>query len=77
MLENLETLCYNCYFLYVADPLTQNQIRHIEDNADVKAVEHHWEVEDREHLDNMRALGIIWFGQNNFIYLMYEIWKLY
>ena len=35
LLENLELLCYNDYFLLVADPLTPDQIRHIEDNTQV------------------------------------------
>ncbi len=64
LLENLEILCYNCYFLYVADPLTPDQIRHIEDNTTVKATPHEWDLEkqseiDDEHLENMRALGLI------------------
>lgn len=69
LIENLEILCYNCYFLYVADPLTNDQIRHIQDNTTVKAKPHDWNIEpkiddntsqlDEESLANMRALGII------------------
>ena len=58
LIENLELLCYNDYFLLVADPLTPDQIRHIEDNAEVKAVAHDWDM-DEAHLDNMRALGLL------------------
>jgi len=55
---NLEQLCYNCYFLYVGEVLTPNQIRNIEDNQTVKEKSHTWDLDD-EHLDNMRALGLI------------------
>lgn len=58
LLENLELLCYNDYFLLVADPLTPDQVRHIEDNTEVRAVAHDWDMDD-VHLDNMRALGLL------------------
>lgn len=56
--SNLEILCYNCYFLYVADPLTPDQIRHIEDNTTVKAAPHTWDL-DENHIENMKALGLL------------------
>ena len=69
LIDNLEILCYNCYFLYVADPLTNDQVRHIQDNTTVKAKPYDWNIEpkqedntsqlDEESLANMRALGII------------------
>jgi hypothetical protein len=58
LIDNLEILCYNCYFLYVADPLTPDQIRHIEDNTTVKAVPHDWDLNE-DALDNMKLLGIL------------------
>jgi hypothetical protein len=58
LIDNLQILCYNCYFLYVADPLTPDDIRHIEDNTTVKAVSHDWGL-DEAALDNMRALGLL------------------
>ena len=58
LLDNLEILCYNCYFLYVGDPLSPDQIRSIEDNQTVKAKPFDWELDD-DQLDNMRSLGII------------------
>ena len=58
LIDNLEILCYNCYFLYVADPLTPDEVRHIEDNTDVRAVAHEWDL-DEAALDNMRALGLL------------------
>ncbi len=57
LLENLELICYNCYFLYVADPLTSNQIRHIEDNTEVKEVAHNWDLSP-EQIENMKSLGL-------------------
>ena len=58
LIDNLEILCYNCYFLYVADPLTQDEIRHIEDNQTVLAKPHSWDL-DKDQLENMKALGIL------------------
>jgi len=58
LVNNLESLCYNCYFLYVGDVLSPDQIRVIEDNQTVKAKSFDWELDD-DQLDNMRALGLI------------------
>ena len=58
LLENLELLCYNDYFLLVADPLTPDQVRHIEDNTQVLAVAHDWDM-DEAHMENMKALGLL------------------
>jgi hypothetical protein len=58
LLNNLELLCYNHYFLLVADPLTPDQVRHIEDNTEVKAVSHDWDL-DEAALENMKALGLL------------------
>jgi hypothetical protein len=58
LVDNLELLCYNDYFLLVADPLTPDQVRHIEDNTTVKAVSHDWDL-DEAHLENMKALGLL------------------
>jgi hypothetical protein len=57
LLANLELYCYNCYFLYVADPLTPDQVRHVEDNTDVKAVAHDWDLSP-EQIENMKSLGL-------------------
>lgn len=44
-LDNLELICYNCYFLYVADPINEVQKRAIEiiDDPDN---EFNWDVDD-------------------------------
>lgn len=36
-LDNLEMLCYNCYFLYVGDLFTNKQIRLIENHTELPA----------------------------------------
>jgi hypothetical protein len=58
LLDNLELLCYNDYFLLITDPLTPDQIREVEDVVQTKAVTHEWDL-DEDHLENMRALGLI------------------
>jgi len=58
LLDNLELLCYNDYFLLITDPLTPDQIREVEDVVQTKATTHEWDLDD-DHLENMRALGLI------------------
>lgn len=55
--DNLEMLCYNCYFLYITDPLSPDQIRSAEDNAPAMAPSFKWDLDD-DQLENMRLLGI-------------------
>jgi len=59
-LDNLELLCYNCYFLYVGDIFSQEQIEQVQDFTDhkFKIERPTWDLDD-EHLDNMKALGIL------------------
>ena len=35
-IENLELLCYNCYFLYIGDVFNEKQVKHIEEDAPVE-----------------------------------------
>jgi hypothetical protein len=58
LIDNLEILCYNCYFLYVGNPLTSDEIRHIEDNQTVKAKPHTWDL-DESQIENMKLLGLL------------------
>ena len=58
-LENLEMLCYNCYFLYVGDIFNKKQIKHIEDYSapiaeDAKV---DWEL-DEYYLKHFEDLGL-------------------
>ena len=55
--ENLQLLCYNCYYLYVGEVLTGNQIRSIESNQETKQVDFDWQL-DEDQIANMKALGL-------------------
>lgn len=57
LLENLDLYCYNCYFLYVADPLTHNQVRSIEENIEVLDTPHDWAL-DPDQMENIKSLGL-------------------
>lgn len=59
-LENLELLCYNCYFLYVSNVFTHAEETAIEDFSDAhrhKVVVPTFELDDY-YLENMKAMGI-------------------
>jgi hypothetical protein len=58
LIDNVELLCYNCYFLYVGEVLTSDQIRDVETNQTTKTKTFEWDLDD-DQLDNMRALGLI------------------
>lgn len=58
LIDNLEIVCYNCFFLYIGDPLTPDEVRHIEDNQTVKAKPYTWDL-DEDQLENMKMLGLI------------------
>lgn len=76
LLENIELLCYNCYFLTIGNIFTPDQIRYIEDYVSVKTKPFNWELENLpenpktewnlsdEQINNMKALGI-WDENNN------------
>lgn len=57
--DNIEFLCYNCYFLLVGDIFTSKQIQGIEDYKDVpKIQEVKWEMDENmyEHFKNLNLL---------------------
>lgn len=58
-IENLEFLCYNCYFLFVGDIITKKQEKHVEDFGApaLRTVEPEWELDDF-YLEHFRNLGI-------------------
>ena len=45
-LENLELLCYNCYFLYIAEVFDDKQIEGLEDHREIYQSEVEWELDD-------------------------------
>ena len=60
-LENLELLCYNCYFLKVGNVWSDNQLQQMEDynqknkfNNDPKP---DWEM-DESHIEHLKSLGL-------------------
>ena len=57
--DNIEFLCYNCYFLFVSDIFTAKQIQGIEDYKDVpKVQEVKWEMDENmyEHFKSLNLL---------------------
>ena len=44
--ENIQILCYNCYYLSIGDLFTNKQIEGIEDHKPVNQGEVDWEVDD-------------------------------
>ena len=63
--ENLELLCYNCYFLFVGNVFTPSQVETIEDHmphrekaGEEPITDTNWEL-NADQLANMKALGIL------------------
>jgi hypothetical protein len=59
-LDNLELLCYNCYYLYIGDIFSPEQVDKIESftTNKFKVEEPDFQLSD-EQIDNMKALGIL------------------
>lgn len=62
-LENLELLCYNCYFLYIADPFTSETVREIESQKFSSDIFNDKKLQDFHQLDevylnHLRDLGL-------------------
>ena len=56
--ENLELLCYNCYFLFVGNLFSERQIRTLEDaHAPIVKEEPSWDIDDN-FLAHFRDLGL-------------------
>lgn len=56
-LENLEMLCYNCFFLTIGDLFTDKQLQGIEDHKPVNQGEVDWELDDY-HFQRLKELGL-------------------
>ena len=60
-LENIEPLCYNCYFLNVGNVWSENQLSQMEDynaqNKYNKDPEPDWEM-DKAHKEHLEGLGL-------------------
>ena len=58
-IENLELLCYNCFFLTVGDVFENKQIQGLEDHVTIyKQEEPSWEL-DEYQLQRLRELGLV------------------
>ncbi len=55
--ENIEMLCYNCYYLTVGDVFTDKQIEGIEDHKPVNEGQVDWEVDDYT-AQRLKELGL-------------------
>lgn len=57
LVENLEMLCYNCYFLYVGDLFTKKQVQYLEDASApvVQTAQTDWELDDyfKQHFEEL------------------------
>ena len=56
-LENLEMLCYNCYFLQIGNLFTDKQLEGIEDHVVKNESKVDWEVDDYTQ-ERLRELGL-------------------
>ncbi len=56
-LENLEMLCYNCYFLYQGNLFTDKQIEGFEDHKKLNNSEFNWEIDEYTQ-ERLRELGL-------------------
>ena len=55
--ENIELLCYNCYFLTVGDIFNDKQIKGLEDHKPVNNSEVDWELDDYQK-HRLEELGL-------------------
>ena len=66
-IENLELLCYNCYFLYIGDVFNEKQVKHIEEDAPVtKDNQVDWEM-DENMLEHFKEIGLVEDEEDDFI----------
>jgi len=63
-LENVEFLCYNCYFLCVGEVFTQKQLSVMEDYTDVRPVKIDLDLPVKHEEDIKKSIDL----ENNYIY---------
>jgi len=56
-LDNVELLCYNCYFLQVGNIFNDRQIQGLEEHKTVNESKVDWEIDDY-HLQRLKELGL-------------------
>ena len=58
-LDNIEFLCYNCYFLFIGEVFTERDIQKLEDNKSVTKTTDAVDMQlDDYHLQRLRELGL-------------------
>jgi hypothetical protein len=58
-LDNIEFLCYNCYFLFIGEVFTERDIQKLEDNKSVTKTTEAVDMQlDGYHLQRLRELGL-------------------
>jgi hypothetical protein len=58
-LDNIEFLCYNCYFLFIGEVFSERDIKKLEDNKSVSKTTNAVDMElDDYHLQRLRELGL-------------------
>lgn len=55
--DNIQFLCYNCYYLSIGDLFTNKQIESIEDHKPVSKGEVNWELDDYQ-TQRLKELGL-------------------
>ena len=58
-LDNIEFLCYNCYFLFIGEVFTERDIKKLEDNLSVSKTTDAVDMQlDDYHLKRLKELGL-------------------
>ena len=66
-IENIELLCYNCYFLHIGDVFNTKQIKHIEEDTPVKKDDQiDWEMDDNM-LEHFKDIGLVEDSEEDYI----------
>jgi len=55
--ENIEMLCYNCYYLFIGNIFTNKQIRGMEDHVTVNNSQTNWDLDDYQ-AQRLKELGL-------------------
>jgi len=65
--DNIELLCYNCYFLYIGDVFNEKQVKNIEEDAPVKKDDQvDWEM-DENMLEHFKDIGLVEDDEEDYI----------
>jgi len=66
-IDNIELLCYNCYFLHIGNVFNEKQIKNIEEDAPVKKDDTvDWEMDDNM-LEHFKDIGLVTDEEDDFI----------